>query len=172
MGSLAIGEYHKIEGVVNSLSEKLKTNRKLLEDKINKIIDDKVKLEKKFRTNQKSEQSIDIDLQDTKSNGINIKSAILKGISAKELKNYIDKALKDINNIIVILLSTFEDKVTLVIGVSNDLNGKYNAVDLVRASTPLLGGKGGGGKSNLAQGGGSNPAKSEEVINFLIKKIN
>ena len=61
---------------------------------------------------------------------------------------------------------------TLVIGISNNLQSTCNAVDLIRNCTPLLGGKGGGGKPTLAQGGGSKPENAEKVLKFLAEKFN
>ena len=60
----------------------------------------------------------------------------------------------------------------MVIAISNDLEKKLNAIELIREITPILGGRGGGGKPTLAQGGGSKSNKIEEVLKFLTEKLN
>ena len=81
------------------------------------------------------------------------------------------KLLDNKPNTVSILISKSENKVTSVIGVSSNLTDKLDAVDLIRFATPILGGKGGGGKKELAQGGGVEPSKSEEAISKTIDYI-
>ena len=83
----------------------------------------------------------------------------------------LDKLLNNSTNSISILISKSVKKVTSVIGVSTDLADKIDAVELIRFITPMLGGKGGGGKKELAQGGGIEPNKSEEAISKIIDYI-
>ena len=75
------------------------------------------------------------------------------------------------SNTFIILISKSSNKVTAVIGISKDLENNFDAVELIRIATPVLGGKGGGGKTLLAQGGGTNPAKSKEAITKIIEYI-
>jgi alanyl-tRNA synthetase len=57
-----------------------------------------------------------------------------------------------------------EGRAGLVVGVTNDLTSRFNAVDLVRAGSVVLGGKGGGGRPDMAQAGGPDGEKAEEAI--------
>jgi alanyl-tRNA synthetase len=57
-----------------------------------------------------------------------------------------------------------EGRAGLIVGVTNDLTSRYNAVDLVRVGAALLGGKGGGGRPDMAQAGGPDAAKAEEAL--------
>lgn len=81
----------------------------------------------------------------------------LHDIPAKDLKPLADQLKNEVGTGVVILTSVVEDKVALVIGVTNDLAGSINAVDLVRRGAEILGGKGGGGRPDMAQAGGNNP---------------
>ena len=72
----------------------------------------------------------------------------------------------------LIKLSTFEDKVGVAVGITNELTKKYNAVTLVKIASEVLGGKGGGGRKDFAQAGGANKDKIEEAFRILSKKIN
>ena len=97
--------------------------------------------------------------------------SIFTNKDSKNLKAISDKLLDNSNNTISILISKSERKVTSVIGVSRNFPQKLDAVELIRFITPILGGKGGGGKKELAQGGGIEPNKSEEAINKTIDYI-
>ena len=67
--------------------------------------------------------------------------------------------------------SIFEDKVGIAIGVSKDLTTKYDAVHLVKIASEILGGKGGGGRKDFAQAGGSDKNKIEDAFKEISKKI-
>ena len=104
-------------------------------------------------------------------NGHFIYYSVFANKDSKNLKAISDKLLDNTTNTISILISKSDNKVTSVIGVSSQLSEKLDAVELIRFITPILGGKGGGGKKELAQGGGIEPAKSEEAINKTIDYI-
>ncbi len=111
-------------------------------------------------------------VKDIKVGSIIIRNQILKDFPPKELRSIIDQGKKDIKSGIVISISTFEDKVGLAVGVSQDLTSKYDAVNLVKIGSEILGGKGGGGRKDFAQAGGVNKDKIEETFKILIKIIN
>ena len=111
-------------------------------------------------------------IKDKKVGSIIIREQILKDFPPKELRSIIDQGKKDIKSGIIISISIFEDKVGLAVGVSQDLILKYDAVDLVKIGSEILGGKGGGGRKDFAQAGGANRDKIEEVFKVIAKKIN
>jgi len=81
-------------------------------------------------------------------------------------------ATKDIKEGIVVGFSIFDGKVGVAVGVTNELTKKYDAVKLVKIASEVLGGKGGGGRKDFAQAGGTNKDKIEEAFKTLSKKIN
>ena len=95
----------------------------------------------------------------------------MKDFPSKELRSIIDEGKKDIKSGIVVGISTFEDKVGLAVGVTKDLTSKYDAVDLVKAASVILGGKGGGGRKDFAQAGGTDPGKIDDAISKLKELI-
>ena len=111
-------------------------------------------------------------IKDKKVGSTIIREQILKDFPSKELRSIIDQGKKDIKSGIIISISIFEDKVGLAVGVSQDLTSKYDAVNLVKIGSEILGGKGGGGRKDFAQAGGANKDKIDEVFKTLIKKIN
>ena len=62
------------------------------------------------------------------------------------------------------IVTVLEGKGTIAVGVTDDLTGRFSAVDLVRAGVEALGGKGGGGRPDMAQGGGPDGSKAAEAI--------
>ncbi len=111
-------------------------------------------------------------IKDKKVGSIVIREQILKDFPPKELRSIIDQGKKDIKSGVIISISIFEDKVGLAVGVSQDLILKYDAVNLVKIGSEILGGKGGGGRKDFAQAGGANVDNIEEVFKVLVKKIN
>lgn len=85
-------------------------------------------------------------------------------LPSKELKPMADALKQKIGSGVVALISSFEGKVSLVVGVTDDLTARVNAVDLARAGAEALGGKGGGGRPDMAQAGGTDPAKANDAI--------
>ena len=111
-------------------------------------------------------------IKEKKVKNILVREQILKDFPPKELRGIIDQGKKEIKSGIIICISTFEDKVGIGIGVSQDLTSKYDAVELVKIAAEILGGKGGGGRKDFAQAGGTNKEKIDEAFKQIIKKIN
>ena len=88
------------------------------------------------------------------------------------MRKIVDQSKQDIKEGIVVGFSTFEGKVGVAVGVTNKLTKKYDAVVLVKIASKVLGGKGGGGRKDFAQAGGTNKDKIEEAFKTLSKKIN
>ncbi len=99
-----------------------------------------------------------------KAGAISFVSRVLRGVPAKDLKPMADTLKKNIGSGVVALVSVFEGKVSLVVGVTGDLTGRLSAVDLARKGSEALGGKGGGGRPDMAQAGGADPAKAQDAV--------
>ncbi len=83
----------------------------------------------------------------------------------KDLKSLADEAKPTLGSGVVAIVATGEDgKASLVVAVTPDLTGRFNAVDLVRLGSAALGGKGGGGRPDMAQAGGPDGAKANEAL--------
>jgi alanyl-tRNA synthetase len=76
----------------------------------------------------------------------------------------VDSLKGEIGSGVVAIAASDEGKASLVVGVTDDLTDRVSAVDLVRAGSPLLGGKGGGGRPDMAQAGGPNGAGAPEAL--------
>ncbi len=104
-------------------------------------------------------------------NGVRFIGKILHDTPAKELKPLVDDFKKQIKSGVIVLIADYEEKVSVVVGVTADLTNKYNAVDLVRSAAEVVGGKGGGGRPDMAQAGGSLVAQTEAALKVIKAKI-
>jgi len=139
------------------LSENIKNLNKQLEKiKIKNIIKDKSKNV----------------IKDTQIGSFILRHQVLTDFPPKELRQIIDESKKDIKSGIVVGFATFEGKVGVAVGVTNELTKKYDAVTLVKIASEVLKGKGGGGRKDFAQAGGTNKDKIDEAFKALSKKIN
>ena len=111
-------------------------------------------------------------IKDKKIGTFILRFQVLTDFPPKELRNIVDQSKKEIKAGIVIGFSTFEGKVGVAVGVTNELTKKYDAVLLVKIASEVLGGKGGGGRKDFAQAGGNNKDKIEEAFKTVSKKIN
>jgi alanyl-tRNA synthetase len=96
--------------------------------------------------------------------GINFVAQVLTGVSGRDLPALIDEHKTRIQSGAVLLIADADGKAAVAAGVTSDLTGSLSAVDLVRAAVAELGGKGGGGRPDMAQGGGKDAANSEAAI--------
>ena len=97
-------------------------------------------------------------------NGIDTVMRVVEGVSPKDLKGLADEAKAKIGSGVVAFAAVADGRASLVVGVTADLTGKISAVDLVRAGAEALGGKGGGGRPDLAQAGGPDGARAGEAL--------
>jgi len=121
--------------------------------------------------NIKKDKSKNI-IKEKKIGNIFVREQTLKDFPPKELRNIIDKGKKEIKDGIVICISSFEGKVGVAVGVTEKLTSKYDAVNLVKISSEVLGGKGGGGRKDFAQAGGVDQSKIEQAFEAVRKKLN
>ncbi|MQQ07075.1 alanine--tRNA ligase [Epibacterium sp. SM1979] len=88
----------------------------------------------------------------------------LKGVSGKDLRGLIDAHKQNLGSGVILLIADDDGKVAVAAGVTDDLTGEISAVDILKAAVPAVGGKGGGGRPDMAQGGGKDFAGAEDAI--------
>jgi len=97
--------------------------------------------------------------------GVNVVARVLDGVNPKDLRGLIDEARKQIGSGVVALVTVSEDgKGAIAVGVTEDLTSKFNAVELVKAGSGAMGGKGGGGRPDMAQAGGPDGDKADAAL--------
>jgi alanyl-tRNA synthetase len=88
---------------------------------------------------------------------------------AKDLKTIADGMISHMPAGVVVLISATDGKASLVVAVSKNITDQINAVDLVRIGAEQMGGKGGGGRPDMAQAGGPDANKAEAAINAILE---
>jgi alanyl-tRNA synthetase len=96
--------------------------------------------------------------------GIRLAARNLGEVPPRDLKGLADAIGKQLESGVVALVSTADGKASIVVGVSPDLTKRFSAVDLVRAASAAVGGKGGGGRADMAQAGGPDGARADEAL--------
>jgi alanyl-tRNA synthetase len=96
--------------------------------------------------------------------GVQLATRLLDGVPAKELKSMADAIKKQIGSGIVALAARDNGRASLVVALTSDLAGRFDAVELVRAGSRALGGQGGGGRPDMAQAGGPEADKAEAAL--------
>ena len=170
-------EYLKSKDKMSSLSsQKNEETIKSLSSEITKLggkpikKSDDLKITIKELTKQLEEITVKSILSDKKKNTIkdqnikkiNIRFQKVDDLPFKELRRLVDQGKKDIKEGIVVIYAIKDDKIGLAVGVTDSLTKKYDAIKFVKSGSEILGGKGGGGRSDFAQAGGVHSNKIEE----------
>jgi len=103
--------------------------------------------------------------------GVKVIARLVEGIDPKDLRNIIDGAKKQIGSGVVAFAISVEGRATLAVGVTEDLVARFNAVDLLRKGVEAVGGKGGGGRPDMAQGGGPDGARAQAALDAITAGI-
>jgi alanyl-tRNA synthetase len=98
-------------------------------------------------------------------------SAVMEGLPAKELRGMIADALKAGDRAVAAFVAVNDGKASVSVGVSKGLTEQYPAPELVKLAVEALGGKGGGGKPDLAHGGGPDAGKAEDALRAVRERI-
>ena len=163
-----------IEDKLHDISKILKTNTNDLEARINLLLEDKKRLETEILNLKKqfvSHKTADNQDKIETVNGIKFVAKQIDNVQAKELKAFVDEIKEQIKSGVIALFSCNEGKVSAVIGVTDDLTGKYSAVGLIKTVAPFIGANGGGGRPDMAQTGGAETSRINEAIEALRKSI-
>ncbi|MDF2117518.1 alanine--tRNA ligase [Roseiarcaceae bacterium H3SJ34-1] len=100
--------------------------------------------------------------------GTKLYARTVTGVEMKDLKSLADEAKQTLGSGVVAIVGVAPDgKAGVVVAVTKDLTGKVNAVDLVRVASEKLGGKGGGGRPDMAQAGGPDGSKADEALEAI-----
>ena len=96
---------------------------------------------------------------------------VVEGVAPKDLKSLVDESKAKIGSGVVVLVTASDGKASLVVGVTDDLTARINAVDLARLGAEALGGKGGGGRPDMAQAGGPDGSRAAEALSRIEQRL-
>ncbi len=165
-GEAAVNWVEEKEQQLDSLAQLLKSSRDEVNAKVEQLLH-KLKEQEKQLTQLKgkmaSQAGSDLSSQAEDIGGVKILTALLEGADSNTLRDTLDQLKNKLGSAAIVLASEDGGKVKLIAGVSKDLTKKIRAGDLVNIAAAEVGGKG-GGRPDMAQAGGSNPAAIPQAL--------
>jgi alanyl-tRNA synthetase len=142
----------------------LRSNPADAPDRVNAVIEERRKLERQVAELQRKLATGGTGTELENVSGVKLAARNLGEVPARDLKGLAEAIGKQVGSGVVALVSTADGKASIVVGVSPDLTSRYNAIDLVRAASAAVGGKGGGGRPDMAQAGGPDGGRADEAL--------
>ncbi|MEG8099474.1 alanine--tRNA ligase [Candidatus Liberibacter brunswickensis] len=158
---------------IKHLSSFLKVPQDKVVRRVEEIWEERRKLKMQV-VNAKKKSQINIDdLSCHKVDNVNFMSSVIPGMNSRDLSGLIDTLQKKIKSGIIMLIGiSKEKKASVAVAVTKDLIDRFNAIDMARLSSNILGGKGGGGgRPNIAQSGGPDGDKADKAIEGVIASL-
>eukprot|EP01013_Petalomonas_cantuscygni_P040518 TRINITY_DN7253_c1_g1_i1.p1 TRINITY_DN7253_c1_g1~~TRINITY_DN7253_c1_g1_i1.p1 ORF type:complete len:883 (-),score=209.90 TRINITY_DN7253_c1_g1_i1:428-3076(-) len=154
---------------LKSIAAALKASPEEAADRVAILIDERKKLEREL-TEAKKALALAGDGGGAKAaeaetvGDVTFSGQVIQGLNPKELRGLIDQSKKQLSSGVSALVAVNDGRATVAVGVTDDLTERFSAVDLVQAGVAAVGGKGGGGRPDMAQGGGPDGAKADDAI--------
>ena len=157
---------------LKEIASLLKASPQDAADRVSAIIEERKKFERDLADARKklamggggSSGATDV----TEINGVKFLGRRVDGVEMKDLKGLADEAKAQLGSAVIALVNIGEDgKAGLVVAVTQDLTTRFNAVELVRVGSEALGGKGGGGRPDMAQAGGPDGTKADQALQAI-----
>jgi len=170
-GAAALAHLKAQAQLAKLTASNLKTPLESLPDRVTQLQDERRKLEREL-----SEAKKKLALGGGGSSattgpeqvaGVALIARVLDGVPAKDLRGMVDEGKKSVGSGVIAYVGVEGGKAAVAIGVTDDLKGKVSAVDLVKAGVAAVGGQGGGGRPDMAQGGGPDGASAAKALEAI-----
>jgi len=173
-GDAALQYVNQDEIALSKAANMLKTNKEFFVDKLEQTLQQIKDLERE-RSQFLSQQALlhsDTLLKQVKQvNGVDVLTALVTGVDVKGLRDLLDQLKNQLKKAVIVLAVVPNDQTVHVIGgVTENLTDRFHAGKLVKEITTLLGGKG-GGRADMAQGGGDQPKQLNAALAFVEKYV-
>ncbi|MES2302226.1 MAG: alanine--tRNA ligase [Pseudomonadota bacterium] len=156
------------EDALKNTAAILRTTPEDVETRVAALMDERKKLERELADAKKALAlgggSAKAENADEDVGGVKFSGQVLEGLDPKDLRGLLDQAKQRLGSGVAVIVAVNEGKASIASAVTEDLVGKVSAVDLVRAGVEALGGKGGGGRPDMAQGGGPDGTKAADAV--------
>jgi len=157
------------EEALKGAASLLRTTPDEVETRVAALLDERKKLERELADAKKAlalggGNGGAAPAADENVGGTNFSGQVIDGLDAKELRGLLDQAKARMGSGVAVIVAVNEGRASIAAAVTDDLTGTFSAVELVRVGVEALGGKGGGGRADMAQGGGPDGAKAAEAI--------
>ncbi len=157
------------EEALKAAANALKTAPEDVEARITALIEERRRLERELAEAKKAlalggGSAAGASPEQEEVNGVTFSGQVFEGLDPKDLRGLLDEAKKRIGSGVAAIAAVNEGRAAFAVAVTEDLTGRFDAVALVRKGVEALGGKGGGGRPDMAQGGGPDGAKAKDAI--------
>ncbi len=162
-------------GLACAAADTLKTVPAQLPERISALVADRKKLERDLAEAKKQlalgggGEARDDDVREIA--GVKFTGRVLEGVAPKDLRGLVDAAKKKMGAGVAVFIGVNDGKAALAVGVTDDLKERLSAVDLARVGAEAIGGKGGGGRPDMAQAGGPDGANAAKAIKSIEQAI-
>ena len=170
-GEGALAQIAAHEHILHAATGELKVGIDDLPGRIAKLLDERKQLDRELAEAKKQlalagngggQAQADDGISEI--NGVPFMARCLDGLPSKELRGLVDEGKKQLGSGVVVFIGIDGGKVGIAVGVTDDLTDRFDAVTLVQAGAAALGGKGGGGRPDMAQAGGSDTGNGPQAI--------
>ena len=166
-GTDALNWLREQEATLSRVAAELKTSATDVPDRVRALLDERRALANEvaqLRRERAMSGGGTVAHEPQEVNGVKFLAQVLSGVSGKELPALVDEYKAKLGSGVVLLIADADGKAAVASGVTTDLKDKVSAVDIVKIVVAQLGGKGGGGRPDLAQGGGKDLENVESAI--------
>ena len=159
--------------ILNELASIFKTKSENVIDRVKSLLDERKLLQSEIIDLRKAVAmgSNDESQNVIKVNNFNFYVQTFDDLPSKDLRSLVDEHKNRLGSAVILLISGAGGKAAISVGVTSDLVDKVNAVDLVKIAAIELGGKGGGGRPDMAQAGGNDMSNAKKAISLIEKYL-
>ena len=165
-GTAAVDWAEQNERLLERIAAAIKSNKDNLDDKVEQLVERNRRLEKeldRLKAKMATSAGGDLSSKAVEINGLKVLAAKLDDVDAKSMRETVDQLKNKLGSAAIVLATVSGDKVVLIAGVTKDQTDKIKAGELVNAVAQQVGGKG-GGRPDMAQAGGNNPAALDSAL--------
>jgi alanyl-tRNA synthetase len=171
-GAAALAHLKAQAALAKAIATNIKAPLSEVTERVNAIADERRKLERELNDTKKKLALAGGGGQAAPAGpeqiaGVAVLARVLDGVPAKELRGLVDEGKKQIGSGVVAYVGVEDGKAALAIGVTDDLKANLSAVDLVKVGVAVVGGQGGGGRPDMAQGGGPEGGKASAALDAI-----
>jgi alanyl-tRNA synthetase len=170
-GEEALKFIQRQDNVINNMANTLKCPVTEIEKKIEAVLKENKAIRKDLEVlNQKSLLASIKDIKGEEIGSVTYIGKVFDNISPNDLRNLVDSLRQSISNVIILALASYEDKTSMIVALNDSIKDKFDASLLIKEAMEAAGGKGGGGRKEIAQAGGFDIKNSQKAID-KVKEI-
>ena len=166
-GQAALALIAESERRIEEVAGLLKSSPADVPSRVAILVEDRKRLEKQVSELQRKLATGNGAPELEEINGIALAARNVGEVPGKELRGLVEAIAKQAGSSVVAVVSTADGKASVAVGVSSDLLKRVSAVDLVRAASIAVGGKGGGGRPDMAQAGGPDADRADDALEAI-----